>query len=71
MAGIALSVNIVRFVINRLLFSAPVADWKEKLCRLASELGRVCEKNKLRLTVGKSKVRRCSGMPMGVERMKD
>ena len=31
----------------------------EKLCRL-SEFGRVCERRKLRVSVGKSKVMRCS-----------
>ena len=28
----------------------------EKLCRLVSEFGRVCERRKLRVNVGKSKV---------------
>ena len=32
----------------------------EKLCRLVSEFGRVCERIKLRVNVGKSKVMRCS-----------
>ena len=32
----------------------------EKLCRLMSEFGRVCERRKLRVNVGKSKVMRCS-----------
>ena len=32
----------------------------EKLCRLVSEFGRVCERRKLRVNVGKSKVLRCS-----------
>ena len=49
--------------------TALVADSEEKLCRLVSEFGRVCERRKLRLTVGKSKVMRCSGMVMGVECM--
>ena len=30
------------------------------MCRLVSELGRVCERRKLRVNVGKSKVMRCS-----------
>ena len=30
------------------------------LCRLVSEFGRVCERRKLRMNVGKSKVMRCS-----------
>ena len=52
-----------RFEINQLLFSddtALVADSEEKLCRLVSEFGRVCERRKLRVNVGKSKVMRCS-----------
>ena len=51
-----------RFEINQLLFAddtALVAD-SEKLCRLVSEFGRVCERRKLRVNVGKSKVMRCS-----------
>ena len=30
------------------------------LCKLVSEFGRVCERRKLRVNVGKSKVMRCS-----------
>ena len=37
-----------------------VADSEWKLCRLVSEFGRVCERRKLRVNVGKSKVMRCS-----------
>ena len=37
-----------------------VADSEEKLCRLVSEFGRVCERRKLKVNVGKSKVMRCS-----------
>ena len=58
-----LSANGGRFEINQLLFaddSALVADSEEKLCRLVSEFGRVCERRKLRVNVGKSKVMRCS-----------
>ena len=58
-----LSANGGRFEINQLLFeddTALVADSEEKLCRLVSELGRVCERRKLRVNVGKSKVMRCS-----------
>ena len=54
-----LSANGGRCEINRLLFAddtALVADSKEKLCRLASEFGRVCERTKLRVNVGKSKL---------------
>ena len=39
--------------------TALMADW-EKLCRLVSEFGRVCERRKLRANVGKSLVMRCS-----------
>ena len=51
-----------RFEVNQLLFAddtALVAD-SEKLCRLVSEFGRVCERRKLRVNVGKSKAMRCS-----------
>ena len=52
-----------RFEINQLLFAdhtALVADSEEKLCRLVSKFGRVCERRKFRVNVGKSKVMRCS-----------
>ena len=52
-----------RFEINQLLFAddtALVANSEEKLCRLISEFGRVYERRKLRVNVGKCKVRRCS-----------
>ena len=52
-----------RLEINQLLFAddtALVADSEEKMCRLVSEFGRVCERRKLRVNVGKSKVMRCS-----------
>ena len=52
-----------RFEINQLLFADDtvlVADSEHKLCRLVSEFGRVCERRKLRVNVGKSKVMRCS-----------
>ena len=57
-----LSANGGRFEINQLLFAnntALVADSEQKLCRLMSEFGRVCERRKLRVNVGKSKVMRC------------
>ena len=44
-----------RFEINQLLFAddtALVADSEEKLGRLVSEFGRVCERRKLRVNVG-------------------
>ena len=58
-----LSANDGRFEINQLLFAddtALVADLEEKLCILVSEFGRVCERRKLIVNVGKSKVTRCS-----------
>ena len=58
-----LSVIGGRFEINQLLFvddTALLADWEEKLCRLVNEFGRVCERRKLRVDVGNSKVMRCS-----------
>ena len=58
-----LSANGGRFEISQLLFTddtALVADSEEKLGRLVSEFGRVCERRKLRVIVGKSKVMRCS-----------
>ena len=58
-----LSVNGCRFEINQLLFADDtvlVADSEEKLCRLVSEFGRVCERRKLRVNVGMSKVMRYS-----------
>ena len=57
-----LTANDGRFEINQLLFAddtALVADSEEK-CKLVSEFGRVCERRKLRVNVGKSKVMRCS-----------
>ena len=58
-----LSANAGWFEINQLFFaddSSLVADSEEKLCRLVSEFGRVCKRRKLRVSVGKSKVMRCS-----------
>ena len=52
-----LSANGGRFEINQLLFAddtAPVADSEEKLCRLLSEFGTVCERRKLRVNIGKT-----------------
>ena len=57
-----LSANGGRFEINQLLFAndtALLAD-SEKLGRLVGGFGRVCERRKLRVNVGKSKVMRCS-----------
>ena len=48
--------------INMLLFADDttlVAD-SEKLCRLVREFGKVCERRKLRVNIGKSKVMSCS-----------
>ena len=50
--------------LNQLLFAddtALVAESAEQLRRLVMEFGRVCERRKLRVNVGKSKVMRCSG----------
>ena len=61
--GWSWSANGSKFEINQLLFAADtalVADSEEKLGRLVSEFGRVCEKRKLSMNVGKSKVMRCS-----------
>ena len=58
-----LSANGGRLEINQLLFADDttlVADSEEKLCRFVSEFGRVCERRKLRVNIGKSKVMRCS-----------
>ena len=55
-----LSANGGRLEINQLLFAddtALVADSEEKLCRLVSEFGRICELRKLRLNVGKNSVK--------------
>ena len=49
-----------RFEINQLLFAddtALVADSEEKLCRLVSEFGRVCERRKFRLNLNVGKWR--------------
>ena len=43
-----------------MIFTALVADSEENICRLVNEFGRVCERRKLRVNVGKSKVMRCS-----------
>ena len=51
------------FEINLLLFSdatALVADSEEKLCRLVSEFGKVCERRKLTVNAANSKIMRCS-----------
>ena len=45
--------------LNQLLFAddtVVVADSERKLCQLLTEFGRVCERRKLRVNVGKSKV---------------
>ena len=58
-----LSANGGRFEINELLCAydtALVADSEEKLCRFLSEFGRVFEKRKLRVNIGKTRVMRCS-----------
>ena len=67
-----LTANGDRFEINQLLFADDttlVADSEEKLCRLVSEFGITCERRKLRMNVGKSKVMRCSRYGNGTEYM--
>ena len=64
-----LSGNAGRFEIDQLLFAddtALVADLEEKIGRLVSEFGRVCERRKLRVNV---KLRGVPGMVMGTECM--
>ena len=64
---VLLSANGCWFELNQLLFAddtALVADSEEK-CKLVSEFGRVCERKKLRVNVGKSKVMRCSSYGNG------
>ena len=49
--------------LNQLLFAddtVVVADSERKLYQLVIEFGRVCERRKLRVNVGKSKVMRCT-----------
>ena len=49
--------------LNQLLFAddtVVVADSERKLCQLVTKFGRVCERRKLRVNVGKSKVMRCT-----------
>ena len=56
-----LNAYLGRFKINQLLLANDttlVANSQEKLCRLVSEFGRVCERRKLIVNLGKSKVMR-------------
>ena len=49
--------------LNQLLFAddaVVVADSERKLCQLVTEFRRVCERRKLQVNVGKSKVMRCT-----------
>ena len=51
------------YLLNQLLFAddtVVVADSERKLCQLVTEFGRVCDRRKLRVNVGKSKVMRCT-----------
>ena len=51
------------WVVNQVLFAddtALVADTEEALQQLVTEFGRVCERRKLKVNVGKSKVMRCT-----------
>ena len=43
-----------------------MADSEDKLCRLMSEFGIVCERRKLRVNVVKNKAKGSRGMEMGV-----
>ena len=55
--------NDSEWELNQLLFAddtVVVADSERKLCQLVTEFGRVCERRKLRVNVGKSKVMRCT-----------
>ena len=55
--------------LNQLLFAdetVVVAYSERKLCQLVTEFGRVCERRKLRVNVGKSKVMRCARNEDGV-----
>ena len=54
--------------LNQLLFAddtVVVADSERKLVQLVTEFGRVCERRKLRVNVGKSKVMRCTRNEVG------
>ena len=51
-----LSGNGGRFEISQLLDTAPVADSEDNFCRLVSEFGRLCERRKFIVNIGKSKV---------------
>ena len=49
--------------LNQMLFAddtVVVADSERKLCHLVTEFGKVCERRKLGVNMGKSKVMRCS-----------
>ena len=65
-----LSANGDMFEINQLSFSddTTLVANSEGNCKLVSDFGRVCEKIKLRMNVGKSKVMRCSRC-VNVDRM--
>ena len=56
--------NANEWEVNQLLFAddtvVVVADSERKLCQLVTEFGKVCERRKLRVNVGKSKVMRCT-----------
>ena len=57
-----LSANGGRFEIYQLLFTddaALLTDSEEKLCRLVNEFGKVCERRKLIVNIGKTKVLMC------------
>ena len=58
-----LSANSGRFEIIQRLFAddtALVADSQDKLSRLVSEFGRVCERRKLTVNISQCKLMRCA-----------
>jgi hypothetical protein len=48
------------FAVLYVFYVQPATDSEEKLCSLVTEFGRVCDRRKLRVNVGISKVMRCS-----------
>ena len=60
--------NDSEWELSQLLFAddtVVVADSERKLCLLVTEFGRVCERRKLRVNLGKSKVMRCTRIEDG------
>ncbi len=64
--------NGIMWVLNQLLFADETwlgADSESTLEQLVKDFGRVCERRKLRVNVGKSKVIRCTRSEEGVGNM--